>query len=498
VEYASLDRINRADLVEFHRRYFFPQNVTMALAGDFDAAHMKAQAEAIFEDWKATQSPVPAFPDVAKAAAPGKFLAVKKDIARAYFAVGQVACDPLDKDYPALQIVGGILAGGPQARLNMQLHGRVEGLTASGMAGLPALFRVTGTVPDPFFTPKALRTVYEQLNRIQTEQVPEQELKIAKAAALTGMVFAYSSGMSILPQLAEYQYFNFPGDYTQQFQKALESVTAADVLRVARDRLDLAKMTTIVVGNPTAFESPLESLGGAVSAIDLTIPPPKPEAVAGDAASERRARELLARAQQALGGADKLAAVTDYMQEIAYQFDASAGGAQATMTERWIAPGYLRQDTDTANSRISVYCDGKIGWVVAGRTSAALTGVQLKQVQNDLFRVTFPLLLSDRDSARKINALDDQTVEISDAGGHIVKLVFDPATGLPKNALYNASTANGTVAVMETYADYRETNGVKVPYQTEIDLAGKKFQDVTVKSFRMNTGLKIADLEKRP
>ena len=235
-----------------------------------------------------------------------------------------------------------------------------------------------------------------------------------------------------------------------------------------------------------------------MSLIDLTIPPPKPEATYGDAVSQRRGKQLLGRAQQALGGADKLAAVTDYTQEIAYQFDVSAGGAQSNMTERWIAPGYVRQDNTAGAGKLSVYCDGKAGWISSGNTSGALTGVQLKQVQSDLFRVLFPLILSDRTPGRKVNALDDRTVEISDGAGQIVKVVFDPATGLLKNMLYDATTSNGTVAVLETYSDFRDVSGLKLPFKIAITLSGKKFQDLTIKNIQLNTGLKIQDLDKRP
>jgi hypothetical protein len=199
-----------------------------------------------------------------------------------------------------------------------------------------------------------------------------------------------------------------------------------------------------------------------------------------------------------MGGTEKLVALTDYVQETAYQFDVSAGGAQATMTERWMASGSVRQDTTTATGNISVYCNGKTGWIVAGRGSGALIGVQLKQVQGDLFHNIFPLVLSDRTPTRKVTALDDQTVEISDGAGQIVKLVFDPATGLPKNLLYDAGTANGPVAVLETYSDYRDVSGLKVPYKIAIAVSGKKYEDVTVKSVKVNSGLKIQDLEKRP
>jgi hypothetical protein len=50
------------------------------------------------------------------------------------------------------------------------------------------------------------------------------------------------------------------------------------VLRVAREHMLPENLTTVAVGNPKDFGTPLSSLG-AVSKIDLTIaPPPKPEA----------------------------------------------------------------------------------------------------------------------------------------------------------------------------------------------------------------------------
>lgn len=496
VEYVNLDRINRRDLVEFHRRYFFPGNVMVALHGDFVPAEMKIRMEASFADWKSEQPPVPAFPDAGNAIAPGKFLAVKKDATHSLFAVGGVASDRLDKDNPALEIMAGVLRG----RLNQILTGNVDSLAASWTPALghPGLFQVTGDIASPFLTPKVLRTVYDELNKIRVQEVSEEELKAAKAAAVNSLAFAFDNQLSVMPRLAEYRYFNIPPDYTQQYQKALAAVTRADVLRVARTRLDPEKMTTVVVANPTAFEEPLESLGGPpVSLIDLTIPPPQTVLPEGDAASRQRALQLLTRAQQAMGGADKLAAVTDYVQELAYQFDVSAGGARIDMTERWLAPGYLRQDSTSATGKLSVYCDGKVGWIASANAAHALAGVQLRQEQSDLFRIVFPLMLSDRVPSRKLNAVDDETVEISQ-GEDSVKLVFDEDTGLPKSALYEAATASGMLPVIETYSDYRDLDGLKIPYQVAITLSGRKYQDLTMKSMQINVGLKTADLEKRP
>jgi zinc protease len=499
IEYANLDRINRGDLVGFYQRYYFPGNVMVALEGDFDSASMKSRIETLFGDWKAEQSPVPEFPQPSNVGYPGRFLAAKKDLQKAFLTVGQVGGDYLDKDYPALQIMAAILGEGQRGRLNQRMRALGESLSAKWEPGFghPGLFEVSGSI-NPFRTTLVLQAIGEELNNLRASEVTEQELKTAKDAALNSLVFTYDNQLSMMPRLIEYEYFNFPKDYIQQYQKGLENVTRADVLRVARERLDPAKMTTVVVANPTAFELPLEHLGGTVTPIDLTIPPPKPEAVLGDPVSQRRGRELLTRAQQAMGGADKLAAVTDYVQESAYQFDASQGGAQVAVTERWLAPGNLRQDSVLLTGKYSVYYDGKAGWLATVQGSSVLAGTGLKQVQSDLFRILFPLMLSDRAPSRKVNALDDNTVEISEGPAQIVKLVFDPGTGLLKNMLYDAPTENGPIPVIDTYTDYRDVGGMKLPFKVAISVSGQKFQEVTIKNIQLNTGLKVQDLERRP
>ena len=167
---------------------------------------------------------------------------------------------------------------------------------------------------------EALQDIEDEIKTIRTSEVTEEELKTAKEAALNSLVFQFDKQLSIMPRLSLYEYFGFPKDYTAGYQKALESVTRADVLRVARQHLDPAKFATVVVGNPASFDKPLESLGSAVTAIDLTIPEPKVAATVGDAGMQKRGKEILARMQQAMGGADKLVGVADYTQEAVYQF----------------------------------------------------------------------------------------------------------------------------------------------------------------------------------
>ena len=51
---------------------------------------------------------------------------------------------------------------------------------------------------------------------------------------------------------------------------------------------------------------------------------------------------------------------------------------------------------------------------------------------------------------------------------------------------------------MEKYADWQETNGVKLPHKITITENGKHFADVKVNSVAMNQGLSTEQLSSRP
>jgi hypothetical protein len=176
----------------------------------------------------------------------------------------------------------------------------------------------------------------------------------------------------------------------------------------------------------------------------------------------------------------------------------AAGGGHVKETDRWIAPTYFRQESELPVGKISAYWDGQHGWMATPQGSGILAGAQLKQLQGDLFRLYFRLLLSDRIEGRTVNAVSDDTIEISDAGGDVARIVVNPE-GLPGTVLYDAVHLTGPpVSIEEDFSDFREVAGIKIPHQARVVQAGQKFADITVTDFRVNTGLKVQDLGKRP
>ncbi len=500
-EHSTIGRITRADLQNFYKRYFFPKNIMLAVWGDFDSAQMKTQVEQLFADWKVQQPDPPEFPKVTEKSAAGTYLAVKKDVSQTFFSLGELGGVRSDKDYPALVIMADILGGGFHSRLMELIRtkmGNAYDISASWGANYdhPGLFGITGSTKLTS-TVETIRAVESEVERIRTAEVSDEELKIAKDTALNSLVFAFDTKSKTLGRMMTYEYFGYPKDFIQQYQKGLEAVTRADVLRVAKEHLDPAKFALVAVADPAGFMEGLDKLGHPVTPIDLTIPEAKREAAASDPASLERGKQLLAAAQEAVGGAANLAAVKDYVETA--QLNATNPNIRVKKTSLWVAPNYFREEDELPAMKVVVYTDGQSGWLAQGRQTSALLGPQAKQAKGDLFRAYFGLLLSNRTEGRTVNAIDTSTVEIGDKDGNVARLTLDPTTHLPARLSYEAVSVTGAAPnVQETYSDFREVGGIKIPFKISMTAGGTPYGDVTVADFRINTGLKLEDLQKRP
>jgi zinc protease len=504
IEYATLDHIARADVVAFYRRYFFPANMLMAVWGDFSTAEMQAKLTKLFGSWNYEQPKVPPFPAVRVTAQPGIYLAKKDDVTQTFFIEGHLGGRLDDKDLPALEVMGEILGGGFQSRLVQRVRtqlGLAYEISADWGADYdhPGLFEIGGSTKSAS-TADTLKAIQEQVERIRSSEVTGDELETARQSALNSLVFAFDTNTKTLGRLLNYEYYGYPKDFIDRYQKGLEAVTRADVLRVARERLHLADLTIVAVGKADEFRKSLATLGLPVSSIDLTIPEAKPEApsksVAGDPA---KGRQLLQRAQQAVGGAEKLAAVKDMLEIAELHVDPSFGGLTIKRTDRWVAPSDFREDSELPFGIVSTYGDGKTGWMASPQGQMPLPPAQVKPMQDKLLRLYFPMLLSDRLAGRTVNWVGEGTLEISNGQGITVRLFVDEKTGMPAKVEYDSTAPNGPASTIdETYDSFEDVDGIKVPKRMTIIQNGRRYADVVVESVQLNTGLKSADLCKKP
>ena len=501
MEYEHVERIQREDLIAFYRRYYFPANVMLAVQGDITIAEMKAKIEKLFADWTVSQPAAPAFPALQTNPQPGVYLATKVDVTQTFFSIGHLGGLLKDKDYPALEVMGDILGGGFSSRLFKLV--RTEKGYAYNIGGgwgadylHPGLFRISGSTKSAS-TAATLELIRQEIERIRAGEVTDQELATAKDTVLNGFVFNFDHPSKTLSRLMRYEYYGYPRDFIFQYQKAIAGVTKADVLRVAKQYLQPDRLVIVAAGNPAEFGTPLSSLKLPISNIDLTIPEPKKAAVA-DAASLAKGKQLLQRAQQAMGGADKLAAIKDYYHSADVELQTGQAALKIQQVNQWIAPAHFRQDQTLPFGKVIVYFDGTAGWLASPQGVSAMPPPVVRQVKEELFRNPVTLYLSDRAADRTVNAVGDNAIEISDKEGNSVTITFDPQSGLPAVQTRRTSGPSGPTELQDVMEDWRDAGGLKVPFHITVMQGGKKFADARIGEVKLNSGLKVEELSKKP
>jgi zinc protease len=510
-EYEHVDRIQRADLEQFYKRYFFPKNVMLAVYGDFSAPEMKTKLAAAFQGWQNQQPPVPPFPPVKPSHNQGVYLAAKDDVNQSNIRMGHLGGQLNDEDYPALDVMADILGGGGfRSRLVQQVRSKLGyaysvGARWGAAYDHPGLF-VAAAGTKSATTVKAARAMMEEIHRIRTSEVSDEELRTAKESVLNSFVFNFDTKAKTLNRLLTYEYYGYPKDFIFQYKKKLEAVTKADVLRAAKTHLHPDRMTIVVVGKPADFDQPLSALlHQPVIPLDITIPQPKQERVKSDPESAARGRAVLERAQKAAGGADRLSSLKDLVWSGSAQISGPMGSMAVKRKLQVVFPSTLRQENELPFGKIAVYTDGKGGWMKAPQGQMPLPAPQLQQARGEMFRLTETLLLSDRVPGRtvayvkrdKVGGRDADVIAISSEEGDQVQLYIDAASGEVLKKVYSGQAMTGPPAkVEEVYEDFREVNGIRVPFKTVTFQNDQKFAETRLTDLQYNSGLKAEDLAK--
>ncbi|KAM3100163.1 M16 family metallopeptidase [Phormidesmis sp. 146-12] len=279
VEYTTLENVTREDLISFYQRYFYPKNMLLGIVGDFDSQKMRSLIESKFNTWNSAKArSTPSLPDVSQAKQGGIFFVSQPQLTQSYIQMGHLGDTLKNPDYPALSVMDNVLSGFG-GRLFNEVRSR-QGLAYSVYASwspqfdYPGVFIAGGQTRSDATVP-FIRSVLGELEKIRTQPVSESELAFAKDSVLNSFIFNFQDPSQTLSRLLRYEYFGYPMDFIFRYRQQVEKTSIADVQSVAKKYLQPEKIVTLVVGNQKDIQPSLASLGQPVTAIDITIPPPK-------------------------------------------------------------------------------------------------------------------------------------------------------------------------------------------------------------------------------
>jgi zinc protease len=278
-EYATVAAITRQDLVQWHSNHVHPNNIILGVVGDFDSAKMEARLREAFASWPKGSPPhdaEPAKPDPAK---PGYYQVDKTDVNQSTVEMLAVGITRHTTDYFATSVLNEAFGGGFSSRLFGDIR-TTKGLAYAVGGGVgagwdhPGMLRLMMSTKSKT-TIESIQALDEEIADLAKRPIGDEEIKLAKDAILNSFVFRFDSPGKVLQEKMAYEFYGYPLDFLENFQKGIERVTKDDVARVAAKYIHREQMAVLVVGNVSEFDKPLSSLG-TVNKLDIAIPPPPP------------------------------------------------------------------------------------------------------------------------------------------------------------------------------------------------------------------------------
>ena len=259
----TVKNITRDDLVAFHRQFYGPGNIMLAVSGDFRKQELLAALNRLMSGWEGPKNPLPAIaqPDMNK---PGVMFA-RKEVNQSVIRMGLMGIDKNNPDLYALRVMDYILGGGFTSRLTNEIRSN-QGLAYNADSRMdvgrlfPGIF-IAETETKSESTGRAISLMRNIMTGMTAAPVTEQEIQQARDSLINSFMFGFTKTDMIVNQHARLEFFGYPAGYLENYRDKIARVTKDDVLRVAKKYLRPEAMVLMVVGDDRKFDQPLATFG---------------------------------------------------------------------------------------------------------------------------------------------------------------------------------------------------------------------------------------------
>ena len=234
---SEISQVNATEAEAFHKKYYVPANIVVAVVGDVKASEAMPILTRYFSTIPAGPKPEPMTTIEPKQFAERSVTI--REAAQPFYIEGYHRPDYRDPDDSVYDGITDIFSNGRTARLykslvrDQKIAADAEGFSGFPGQKYPGLFAFYA-VPVPGHTPDEMRdAIHKEIDKLKTADVTDEELEMFKTRARAGLLRGLADNEGLAHQLAEYQ--TRYGDWRELFRELdrINKVSKADVRRVA-------------------------------------------------------------------------------------------------------------------------------------------------------------------------------------------------------------------------------------------------------------------------
>jgi len=242
----DIEHVPIAKLRDFYDTFYWPNNATVTVVGDFEAGAVLALIKKYYGVYSHSPAPIPDIYTEEPAQSGERRVLVKRPGELGTIIVAHKVPNGRDADQAPLEMLDAILSSGKNARLYRALVD--QGLALRAEAGTDllrdlSLHTVYATLTPGTTHDQAEKALLAEIARIKTDGVTEAEIARVKQQYIAEDAYKRDGTAGVASELAEWIGV---GDWTLYvtFPQSVQQVAAKDVQRVAKKYLAGDQSTT--------------------------------------------------------------------------------------------------------------------------------------------------------------------------------------------------------------------------------------------------------------
>jgi len=254
----SVATLTAADMRRFHRSYYSPQGMVLAIVGAIRAEQALELATAGFGAWQVKNvKAIPALPALKPLKKEQRKSVRLPGKQQSDLIIGAAGPSRADEDFLAAALGNNILGRfgmmgriGDAVRVSAGLAYYAYSLVSGGLG--PGPWQVVAGI-NPANETLAIELILKELRRFTSRRVAADELLENKANFIGRLPMQLESNEGVAGALAHIERYGLGLDYYQRYPERIAAITRQDVLRAARRFLDPERLAIVVAG-PAASE----------------------------------------------------------------------------------------------------------------------------------------------------------------------------------------------------------------------------------------------------
>ncbi len=246
-EISHIEKASMGDVMSFYSRFYNPNNAIMAISGDVTKDEIKALAEKWFEPIKSKHiidRKYPREPQQTKK----RTLTVYRNIPQNSIYLAWHIPPRKTPEYYTVDLISDLLSNGNSSRLyqtlvkEKQLFSDINAFITGDLDG--GLFIITAKLFDNIKIETAERAIFEELNKLSSGTVTQNELQKVKNKVEATLIFSEISILQKAMNLCYYEMLNDANLFNEETKK-YKAITISDIQRAAKQLFDSNKVNVL-------------------------------------------------------------------------------------------------------------------------------------------------------------------------------------------------------------------------------------------------------------